>query len=156
SVIGMFVQDQYRDWKVEQRKFRDVESAIADRNALRALPQESEVKAAEEAVQQTAQTIDKKELEKLDRQLDDLLLKRVKSEAAYNKVKADFDSLTSLYNIAVDEKSPHVASLKNDLDKLRKDLHEKQDEKEGVEQESKAVENQRDKVRRPLTKALAE
>src|SRR5262245_5060011 len=103
SVIGMFAQDQYRDWKVEQRKFRDVESALADRGALRALPNEEEVKEAEEAVRQASEKIDKNELDRIDRQLAQLLPKSVKAEAAYNAVKADFDSASSLYNIAVDE-----------------------------------------------------
>ena len=38
SVIRMFVQDYARDWKGDQRKFRDVETAVNERLMLERLP----------------------------------------------------------------------------------------------------------------------
>src|SRR5713101_5510208 len=39
SMIGMFWQDYFREFKTEQRAFRDVEYAMAERGLLDVLPQ---------------------------------------------------------------------------------------------------------------------
>jgi cytochrome c2 len=38
SIVGMFTQDYFREFKVEQRRFRDVEAAMAERSLLDVLP----------------------------------------------------------------------------------------------------------------------
>ncbi len=38
SLVWMFMQDYYREYKEEQRSFRDVEAALAQRQALDQLP----------------------------------------------------------------------------------------------------------------------
>src|SRR6266404_7627682 len=51
SVVWMFVQDYNREFKVEQRQFRDVEEAVAQRQAVHLVPDENKravIKAAEE------------------------------------------------------------------------------------------------------------
>src|SRR6266850_8038427 len=50
TIIGMFAEDYYRDWKVEQRSFRDVEEQMAVRGLLAATPSEKaldDIEAAE-------------------------------------------------------------------------------------------------------------
>src|SRR5690242_371699 len=52
SIVGMFAQDYFREFKVEQRRFRDVEAAMAERSLLDVLPraQLETLDAAEKAV----------------------------------------------------------------------------------------------------------
>src|SRR5262245_26449986 len=50
SVIWMFVQDFNREFKAEQRSFRDVEVALAQRLALEQIPPSDELEAAAQAV----------------------------------------------------------------------------------------------------------
>jgi cbb3-type cytochrome oxidase cytochrome c subunit len=52
SIVGMFAQDYFREFKVEQRRFRDVEAAMAERSLLDVLPrsQLEALDAAEKAV----------------------------------------------------------------------------------------------------------
>src|SRR5205085_3801532 len=66
SIIWMFVQDYNREWKDEQRRFRDVESAMAQRAALNLLPSQDEVARAEEEITSARKKRDaqKEELEK--------------------------------------------------------------------------------------------
>jgi hypothetical protein len=60
SILGMFAQDFYREFKVEQRGFRDVEFAVAERDMLDALPH-AELQAlveADKALKQARQSRD--------------------------------------------------------------------------------------------------
>src|SRR4026208_1159412 len=50
SALLMFAQDYFREWKPEQRLFREVEAKLAPRLLLDAIPSEDELAAAEEAV----------------------------------------------------------------------------------------------------------
>src|SRR3954453_17574773 len=43
SIVWMLVDDYMREYKTEQRVFRDVESAMAQREALLKMPREAEV-----------------------------------------------------------------------------------------------------------------
>src|SRR4051812_46279060 len=52
SIILMLVQDYNREFKTEQRRFRDVEAAVAQRMALEQIPSEAELTQAEAKVQQ--------------------------------------------------------------------------------------------------------
>src|SRR5437899_8502734 len=54
SVVWMFAQDYYRDFKVEQREFRDVETALAERTMLNLLPDEQRSRDIEAAEQRLA------------------------------------------------------------------------------------------------------
>src|SRR6266436_9217362 len=68
SIIWMFAQDYNREYKTEQRQFRDVEAALAQRIALQKLPSVAEFKVAkkevEEARKERAKNADK--IKKLD------------------------------------------------------------------------------------------
>src|SRR5262245_44473992 len=50
SLLWMFVQDYNREYKVEQRPFRDVEVALAQRLALEQIPSLKEFEEAEASV----------------------------------------------------------------------------------------------------------
>src|SRR5258708_3146148 len=51
SVVWMLWADHYREYKVEQRLFRNVEVAVAHRSALDSLPSLEEFNAAKAAVE---------------------------------------------------------------------------------------------------------
>src|SRR5713101_5107566 len=55
SIVWMFVDDYNREWKPEQRRFRDVETALAQRLALEQIPAEKEFKEAEMALESARQ-----------------------------------------------------------------------------------------------------
>src|SRR5260370_40426541 len=49
GVVWMFWQDYSREFKVEQRDFRDVEAAIAERQMLNLVPDQKQLEEIEEA-----------------------------------------------------------------------------------------------------------
>src|SRR5262245_55176507 len=104
AVVIMFSQDFYREFKVEQRHFRDVEAAMAQRTMLRQLPDDEALQRLSEAEQQVA--AQRKELEQAKSanasQVGSALPAKIRSEAHYQAVKADYDSVVSLRDIAVD------------------------------------------------------
>lgn len=159
SIVGMFAQDYYREFKKDQRLFREVEEAIADRQALRALPDpalvdraEAEVEAARKIVQERQADIDK-----LDRQMKDVLPEKVRREADYQALKADYDSLVSLYNIDVDhygEDSSQARAKKNQIEVMQAQLGEKQGAVQQVTEQLNGLQAQKAELTRPLTDAL--
>jgi cytochrome c2 len=107
SVVWMFAQDYYRDFKVEQRQFRDVETALAERAMLTLLPDDDRVQkinAAEEELAAAMTDRNKREAE-LQGQTKKILTSKVKAEAAAQSLKADYDSQVSLYNIEVEKRN---------------------------------------------------
>ena len=56
SIVWMFAQDYFREYKTEQREFRHVESALAQRIALQKLPDVDGFKAAKKAVEDARDT----------------------------------------------------------------------------------------------------
>src|SRR6267143_1294548 len=49
GVVWMFWQDYSREFKVEQRDFRDVEAAVAERQMLQLVPDQKQMEEIEEA-----------------------------------------------------------------------------------------------------------
>src|SRR6516165_8086947 len=106
GVIWMFWQDYSREFKVEQRDFRDVEAAVAERQMLQLVPdqkQMEDIKEAEEYLKLARQARDQK-AEQLSAKLKNALTVRTKAAADAQEVKAKYDSVVSLYNIAVEER----------------------------------------------------
>src|SRR5207344_2257725 len=70
SVGWMLAQDYYREYKTEQRAFREVEVSLAQRLALEQLPDPDEFDKAEQAVEKTRPTdAQKEEVKEARRQL---------------------------------------------------------------------------------------
>jgi mono/diheme cytochrome c family protein len=113
SIIGMFVQDYNRSYKVEQRVFRDVEEAIADRQALQALPDPDRIAETEKEVAAAQESLDKGALNEATRAVNNQRPKMVRAEVAYQTIKADYDSAVSLYNIAVERHGPESTEAQN-------------------------------------------
>src|SRR5882724_7765556 len=55
SSLMMFAQDYFREWKPEQRLFREVESRLAQRLLLEGIPSEEDLSEAEEKVTEAKQ-----------------------------------------------------------------------------------------------------
>src|SRR5258708_13850584 len=49
SVVWMFAQDYFREFKVEQRDFRDVETGLAERSMLDLVPDDARMQKIEES-----------------------------------------------------------------------------------------------------------
>src|ERR1700730_5793648 len=59
SVLWMFVQDYNREFKHEQRSFRDVETALAQRAALEQIPSAAKFETAEKEIDQARAELNK-------------------------------------------------------------------------------------------------
>ncbi|MFO0863622.1 MAG: c-type cytochrome [Gemmataceae bacterium] len=160
SVIAMLVQDYNREYKPEQRVFRDVETALAQRQALDSLPSsddmakaDAEVTAAREARKSKDDEVKSyrakaaAEMPKLDR-----------ANAAYQDIKADLESITSFYNIEVEHNgtgSAEAGKLKARINELEKKLEDKQAERDAIQQVMAENSALADDLEAPLTKALS-
>src|SRR6266852_8234930 len=106
SVVWMFWQDYGREFKVEQRDFRDVEAAVAERQMLNLVPDQKQLEEIEEAENFLRMARDERDrkAEQLSASLKKALTERTKWAAKAQETKADYDSVLSLYNIAVEER----------------------------------------------------
>jgi cytochrome c2 len=118
--IWMFVQDFQREYKQVQRDFRDVEQVMADRAVLDLAPDAEKLKqiaAAEDEVKQAREGLAKSKKEHADyvkknfdgKSPEQLLVEKIKTDDTYRNIKADFDSLVSLYDIAVEERNAAIS-----------------------------------------------
>ncbi len=163
SIVGMFAQDFLRPFKVEQRRFRDVETALAERTALNLLPNPEQIKAAEDAVATARERLDqpelKAELKSLTNEIDDLLPVKVRNEARYQAIKADYDSYVSLYNIEVDHhglESSKARQLKAEVTQLGEKLEQQLRAFEDSKDKLDAAQRRKDQIEKPLTDGLAQ
>ncbi len=101
SVVWMFVQDYNREFKSVQREFRDVEEARNERLMLEKLPDPARVEEKRQAVADARKALEAKraELRPTEREL---MAVRDTRDDQYRTIKADVDSLASLYDIAVE------------------------------------------------------
>src|SRR5262245_41800241 len=107
SIFGMFAQDFYREFKVEQRVFRDVEFAVAEREMLEALPH-AELQALVAA----------------DRDLE--RAKRSKDDDAIASAKEERDKALA----GVDEYIGRLAKVDGEAKKAKENLKAKKEENE--------------------------
>src|SRR6266851_3702121 len=173
SVVWMFWQDYGREFKVEQRDFRDVEAAVSERQMLKLVPDQKQLEEIEEQERLLAY-VRKERDEAAERLRDDLkkaLTVRTKKQADAQAVKADYDSVGSLYNIAVEERdaeapktsqepeSPRYKTLikrasatKQELDKLKAKLDLANQELEAANQAYEAVKARKKGLEDAVTK----
>jgi cbb3-type cytochrome oxidase cytochrome c subunit len=102
SLIWMFWQDYAREYKDEQRAFRQVEVAVAQQQAVNQVPDEDTFNKALEQVKEARKYREDKSKELDKARADRLALqpKKERTEAAYQSVKADVDSITSFLDQA--------------------------------------------------------
>jgi cytochrome c2 len=202
SIVWMFVQDYNREYKDEQRSFRDVEAALAQRAALDQMPNFDQFDKAEKAVEQARAYQDLKNVEQAIGQLNDdlakareamaapeeiqkleanlkvaeeriavnkeypaaktkiaeLLPKKAQAEQAYQSVKADLDSITSFYDIEVDEHGPGSAKAKKYFERiqeLKKNVADAQAVQDRIMAELKENQAKTDRFEAPFTQAIS-
>jgi cbb3-type cytochrome oxidase cytochrome c subunit len=136
SIVWMFAQDFYRPFKVVQREFRDVETAVAEQQMLDRVPTTEQfatidkltgdVEAAKKAVEDAKRENAKK--------VSELLARQAKADQEYADVKATHDSQASLYDILVEERDKASASeraaIEARVDAKRKELFDLKDKLE--------------------------
>src|SRR5262249_8740309 len=157
STIVMFVQDYNREFKHEQRLFRDVETALADRDALTKMPDAAKISAAQTAVDEAKNNLDKSSLGAVESRLRGLKSSMVKAETDYQSKKADFDSKMSFYNIAVEQHGadhPESQKLKTEVDKLQAEMIEQLKVYEQNKSDYEAALREEADLKKNLTKAL--
>jgi mono/diheme cytochrome c family protein len=158
SIIWMFAQDYYREYKTEQRQFRDVESALAQRIALNKLPAASEFNKATAEVKKERGVRRKNQarIEELDQKARELLPTKERSEQRVQSVKADLDSRRSFYDLAVEEhgaKSAAARRYKKEVFALEEQLVKQQADTDAIIDQIKAYQQQKDGLEKPLVDA---
>src|SRR5476651_1855410 len=123
SIVWMMCQDYYREYKVEQRLFRTVEVAMAQRSALDSMPDQKEFDDAEAEVKKWHDFRNKEENAKAlsDARAASIALRadKERAETSFQGVKADIDSYTSLIAIAVEHGDGKLAEKYEGLLKER-------------------------------------
>jgi mono/diheme cytochrome c family protein len=149
SVVWMFAADYNRDWKVVQREFRDVETALSERLMLEKLPEAEEVNEKLKAVADARQDY-RKALDQVRGEEARLSAKRDRADSDYREVKADYDSKASLYDILVEDLGKARTSAERDklererqarkaeLDQLYSRLTAAKDKLDAADEEFKA------------------
>jgi cbb3-type cytochrome oxidase cytochrome c subunit len=160
SIVWMFVADYNREWKTEQREFRDVESALAQRVALQKLPSVADFKAAKKAVDDARKVrySEKNQgvVEELDQKRRQIIPDKERSEQRYQSIKADLDSRTSFYDLAVEEHgadSPEARGYKDEVIELQKQLAVQQAQTDVFIQQLKGIQEKKDALDRPVNEA---
>jgi cbb3-type cytochrome oxidase cytochrome c subunit len=102
SCVWMFVQDYARDWKGDQRKFRDVETAVTERLMLERLPDPKVVGEKRHAAEAARKEFNDAKAA-VDREDTRLQAEHERADTAYRSVKAEYDSKVSLYDICNEE-----------------------------------------------------
>jgi cytochrome c2 len=178
SVGWMMYDDHYRPWKKVQRKFRDVEEAMSLQQMLAKAPDDKaqeeitalrdEVASAREAVGKEKQGlpdhIRKAEQDRngtpppepidADAWLKKQGLEKAKLEAKFQDTKAKYDSVASLYNIAVDDRDNAPPGAHKD--KLAREAEDRKAEINNLDAEMKKTQEELSKNERATAYALAD
>lgn len=160
SIVWMFMDDYNREFKEEQRRFRDVEAALAQRMALDQMPGTDEFDAAKKAVAKARQERESKkdEIDKLRSQITAKLPEKEESDKKYQTIKADLDSISSFYDIEVEEHGSNSAKAKSYRDQitvLKTKESEAKAEKDAILAGIKDHQAKVDVLEKPLTDALS-
>jgi cytochrome c2 len=161
SIVWMFVQDFNREYKVEQRHFRDVEVAVAERTALSKLPDYRQYQAVLRKVEEEKRIKagKKGDLDGLRQQIVSLLPDKEKAEARYQGIKAELDSRSSFYDIAMEQHGPNdsrTLGYKQELEDIKARLDKAREAVDNFHAQVRDLQGKQDQIERPLTKALGE
>jgi cbb3-type cytochrome oxidase cytochrome c subunit len=161
SIIWMFADDYFREYKTEQRQFRDVITAMAQRQALEQIPSESDFKDALEAVKAAKQKVadNKEEIDHLRAHARDLLARREKADAHYQDVKAELDSRKSFWDLEVERNkasSDKAKQYKKEIEDLQDKLKSLQSKRDELVEKIQDFRAKADTFEKPLTAALSD
>lgn len=147
SIVWMFAQDYNREFKKIQRKFRDVDEALTERQLVERLPDRTKVEEAakerEDAVKELKQVRDESA-----KTLRPLLRDKAQREADYQDIKAKFDSVSSLYNLAVEKRDEAPDAERRQT--LQVDVDRRKQEVENLEKQLIEAQNKLDEAVKEL------
>jgi cbb3-type cytochrome oxidase cytochrome c subunit len=159
SIVWMLVDDYNREYKTEQRIFRDVERAMAQREALAKLPSADDFDRAKLEFEKARDQRKKNDptIAEYAAQISKLLPAKEEADLKLQNLKADLDSKKSFYDIAVDQTgstdSPSAKKYKAELDDLDVKIAAANSLAEQRNQDVKEVQRQKDALESPLTVA---
>src|SRR5262245_57453334 len=87
STVWMFAQDYYRPFKAVQRTFRDVETALGERDMLNKLPDLDAVEEKRQEVNKARKELNEAR-DKVRPRHQDLLARRERQDETYRGIKA--------------------------------------------------------------------
>src|ERR1700722_7307389 len=160
SVVWMLVQDFQREYKTEQREFRDVEVAMAQREALAKMPRYDDFKERKEAVDRARKQreADQSKIDELNDKIRKALPEKERADLKLQNVKADLDSKSSFYDIAVDHAAsadaPEPSRLKTEILGIQKQMVVAKADADKYADEVKTYQQQKDVLEQPLTKSI--
>ncbi len=145
GTLWMFWQDYDRPFKHVQREFRDVEEAMNEYQMLAQLPSQEQMDEASKKVNEAKKNYEAAHNNVLGKERE-LMAKHDLADNTYRSIKADLDSKTSLYNIAVEhvgkaepgrqqEVQEEVNRLDKEMSDLRAQLVKAQDELDQINQQ---------------------
>jgi mono/diheme cytochrome c family protein len=161
SIIWMLVQDFQREYKTEQREFRDVEVAMAQREALVKMPRLAEFDQKRLAVEaaRKQREADQPKINELNDNIRKALPEKERAELELSNAKAQWDSKISFYDIAVEQTGAEGApakSLKLTLQNIQEKMASAKADADKYADEVKSYQQQKDALEQPLTKAIGE
>src|SRR5712692_9373906 len=161
SIVAMFSQDFFQEWKRDQNTFNDADEAMDLLAALRELPSEKEIADAEKAVEDQRKKLEEDselapKVKKVKEEIGKSLPAKVDAEAKYNDAKADYDSKMSIYNLAVASgaDADRAKSLKAEVDRLKGELDTKLHKFEDAKAEYDSRQGELALLQKDLTEAV--
>ena len=158
SVVWMLIDDYRREFKTEQRIFRDVEMAMAQREALQKTPRKKSFDAAKLEVDKAREQreTDAPKIKELNNEIQKALPEKERADLRLADLKANLDSRTSFYDIASEHapESANVKRLEDEVKDLQKEIVSARNDVERLTQNVKDLQRQRDALEQPLTKAV--
>ena len=163
SIVLMFAQDYFRPLKLEQRAFRDVEVGVAQRMALAAMPTKAEFEAKENALKAVIAKRNEKgsdgkttneNVKEIWSKLDELRPRKEKSDAEFQSVKQNWDSVQSLIYIETDDGKKN--SYAKEFARLTGELAKTKAVSDDYDEKMKELQDQLSKLQAPLLEAESE
>ncbi len=160
SIMWMFAQDYFREFKTEQRHFRDVEEALAARQALEQAPGEQFITLIRQVLEEKRiRAGNQGKVDELQAKIDAELPNKQTLDSRYNSVKANLDSIVSFRDIAADHygrDNPDVAKYEKRKAEYEKELDSIKAEKDDVYAKIQAWQTEIDGQEQGLTKKISE
>jgi hypothetical protein len=161
SLVWMFWDDYNRAWKKEQREFRNVEEAMADRVAVSKLPDPAAYRAAVREQEQAEARLKKyhqDDLDQIEKDMQALRAPQIRSDERARTIKADLDSFRSFYDIEVQRHGPNSAKAqryRQDIDVLTQRLAKANTEFEKIKAQMQGLLHKKDQLEKPVSLAKA-
>jgi mono/diheme cytochrome c family protein len=159
STLWMFIQDYNREFKKEQRTFRDVETAMAQRQAIAQIPSREEFDKARKAVEDAkAERKNKEDAIRSNKdKISAKLASKERADRKFQDIKSELESITSFYDSEMEHNagSKLAQRYKEDIAGIAKRLQAEKAEKDNLDGEILALRQENDRIESNLNEALA-